>query len=303
MVLPVSCHVSWRTWAIILMMAMVMRSRQAHAQETAPILWTTGPAVVDLGGTATLQLPAGFRFLGADDVRRWVELNGNMPDPTEIGVVTPSSTDDSGNPSWFILFSFDGTGYVKDDGRELLDGPAADAMLDSIRTATAQGKEERRVHGWPDLNVVGWEERPFYDNSTHNLTWALRGRSVDGDIVNYNSRLLGRNGFMSVNLVLRPELLPATVPTYRYLTSNIAFNSGLKYEEFRRGDKVADYTLATLVTGGVAVATIKLWKPLIAVGAAVLALFGAAGHKVKAFFGAAKRRHNKRDHRHCRHGT
>ena len=55
---------------------------------------------------------------------------------------------------------FDDIGYVKDDEKSALD---ADAILASIRDGTEDVNKERAKRGWPAIKVVGWDQRPHYD--------------------------------------------------------------------------------------------------------------------------------------------
>jgi len=208
--------------------------------------WTVGPAQVDLGQHATLQVPTGFRFTGATGAHRFMELNHNPSDGSTLGVMIPPIEQfASTEGSWFITFSFNGIGYVKDDEKGDLD---ADAILKSLRQGTEQANIERRRRGWATLTVQGWQQQPFYDPQTHNLTWAIRGSSEGNVIANYDTRVLGRRGVMQVKMVVSPQRVAATVPTYNMIVSGINFKQGHKYSEYREGDKVAQYTLTGLIT-------------------------------------------------------
>ena len=74
--------------------------------------------------------------------------------------------------------------------------------------------------------------------------------STGGVSINYNTRLLGRRGVMEVVLVVGPDQLEATLPLFKGLLKSFAFKEGERYAEYREGDKLAEYGLAALVTGG-----------------------------------------------------
>src|SRR5215472_14705294 len=99
---------------------------------------------------------------------------------------------------------------------------------------------------------------PTYDTNTHNLEWAIRAASEGHQILNYNTRLLGRKGVMEVVLVVDPENLSETLPAFRKALAGYSFQTGQRYAEYRSGDKVAKYGLAALVVGGAGVAAVKL---------------------------------------------
>ena len=172
-------------------------------------------------------------------------------------------------------------GYVKDDDRNL----DANAILSSIREGTEASNKVRRERGWSTLEVVGWQQAPFYDPSTKNLTWSILGRSDDGDSINHSTRLLGRRGVMRVNLVAGPEEMGTALPAFNAMVGDFSFTSGNKYSEFTRGDKIAEYGLAGLIVGGAGVALVKtglLQKFGKVIVVAIIALLGA----IKKLFGA-----------------
>lgn len=239
------------------------------------IKWEIGPKLVKVGNVAQLQLPAGYQFANAADSRKLMTAMQNTLTNTEVGTVVPV---EGGN--WFIIFEYEPSGYVKDDDKDALD---ADAILASLRHGNEQANKERQRRGWDQMQLTGWKQPPFYDPQTSRLTWALLCRVKTDVSVNYNSRLLGRGGVMSVNLVINPEALDATLPTYKKILEGYSFLPGQKYNEYREGDKLAQYGLAALITGtGIAVAAksgwlMKLLKPLlvgiVAIGAAISGFF------------------------------
>ncbi len=231
-----------------------------------------GPLQGDLGGIATVDVPDGYGFVGKGGASKFMEMLQNPSDGSEIGVVLAPE-------GWFVVFTFSNDGYVKDNDRNI----DAKGILASIKEGTEQANKTRRERGWSTLEVVGWQQQPFYDPATNNLTWAIKGRSDDGISINHSTRLLGRRGVMNVDLVLDPDALGTAMPVFTTLLSSFTFNRGQRYSEFTSGDKVAEYGLAGLVLGGAGVALVKtgllqkFWK-LIVVG--FLALFGA----IKKFF-------------------
>jgi uncharacterized membrane-anchored protein len=190
--------------------------------------------------------------------------------------------------SWYIVFEYDDIGYVKDDEKDDLD---ADAMIASIRESNKHGNAQRTSMGWAPLEIVGWEKPPYYDAATNNLVWATRISSEGQMIVNYNTRRLGRSGVMRVTLVVDPEQLNATIPDFDRLMQGFSYLSGQKYSEFRSGDKIAEYGLAALVTGGAVAVAAKtgllkyLWKIIVVAVVAIGAVFK------KIFGGGAKSAH------------
>jgi len=237
--------------------------------ENLDVKFKKGPSLGELGTTAQVKVPAGYVFADGGETRSIMETLQNPTTGRELGFVAPAGED------WFAVFEYDAVGYVKDDEKGSLD---ADALLESIRTGTAEGNKERARRGWPALTVVGWETPPRYNEETHNLEWAIRLESEGQPAVNHNTRLLGRGGVMEVTLVCSPESLSATLPKFKTMLSGFDFVQGQKYAEFRQGDRMAAYGLTGLIVGGGTAALVKsgafkwIWKALVAAAVGIGAL-------------------------------
>lgn len=252
------------------------------------IHWENGPTEAKIGSVASIKVPAGYQFTNATGARAYLELLGNPPDSESLGALKPVDSEDD----WLVVFSYSDVGYVKDDEKDKIDSKA---ILESIKAGTEEANKQRARMGTAPLEVVGWETPPFYNSQTQRLSWAVRARSEGRFIINYNTRILGRGGVMSANLIVDPEDLPKTLPIFDKLLTGYAYVPGQKYSEFRSGDKVAEYGLtALMVGGGLAVAAktgllAKLLKPLLVVGAVIV---GAIAKFYRAIFGRKKSNEN-----------
>ena len=171
----------------------------ANAQESgnnplASLPWQAGPATGQLGDVASIVVPEGYRFVDRAGASKFLELTQNPSHGNELGVLL------SDDGSWFVIFRFSDDGYVKDDDRKL----DADAILSSIRSGTEESNKIRQQRGWATIEVVGWQQKPFYDSATNNLTWSIRGKSGDEASINHSTRLLGRRGVMDDGRLRQP---------------------------------------------------------------------------------------------------
>lgn len=264
-------------WTFVILPTACSVVNPAAAQDAAAppdetLEWIAGPATCELGHVARLELPAGYQFTGKEGTRSILESMGNPTDGSELGLVTPEITDDS-EAAWFVVFEYNPIGYVRDTDKDQLD---ADAIFASIREGTEASNKYRRENGWPEMQVVGWRRAPFYDERTHNLTWAIIGSADGMSSVNYAVRLLGRGGAMSADLVIDPEHLDAALPEFNALIAAFSFTPTNDYAAFREGDKVAKYGLTALVAGGAGAVAMKtgllarFWK-FIVIGVVALA--------------------------------
>ena len=252
------------------------------------ISWDEGPVTGTLGGEAKVPVPQDCRFTGSAGTKTFLELNENPTDGDERGtVICPGPGENKG--MWFVVFTYRGSGYVKDDERDAIN---ADKLLAQLRKGNKAGNEERRRRGWETLELDGWERAPYYDERTNNLTWGLRLIDASGDTtINHSVRLLGRGGVMEVDLVAGPALAQAAIPDFEAMLAGFTYVLGQQYAEWRAGDKVAAYGLTALVAGGAGALAAKsgilakMGKGIIALVVAALAglkslaarLFGKKG--------------------------
>lgn len=226
---------------------------------------------------ATIQLPANTKALQPAQAGKFLELLGNLPSDNYYLV----SADDY---SWFAVFSFNPSGYVKDNERI-----EPDSLLDSLKEQNRRSEADRRKLGLKPLTLLGWQIPPHYDITTKRLEWGTK-LSSEGEItINYTSRVLGRTGVIAATLVADPLFLERDVDNFHSLLRNLSFVGGQRYEEFRAGDKVAEYGLAALVVGGAAAVAVKTGSGLLkAAGFATLGLIAAAFAALKRIFAGRK---------------
>ncbi len=252
--------------------------------------WTDAPGVGKLGKVATLDIPEGCRFTDGKGAKKFMELTENPYNGSEVGALTCESPI-PGNPAetevWFVIFEYDGTGYVKDDEKTTLD---ADKILATLREGQAAGNVERRRRGWEELEIGGWMREPYYDEETNNLTWSVAVLASGDTSVNHSVRLLGRGGVLKADLVSDPSGFTLAMPTFTEVVDGTIFVPGQKYAEWRDGDKVAAYGLTALVAGGAGAAAVKLglfgklWKLLAASAKLVVVGLIAVGAFIKKLF-------------------
>jgi uncharacterized membrane-anchored protein len=250
----------------------------------APYHWQAGPKPLSLGHEVQLDLPAGYVFLGMPDADRFLKKNGSFDNEGVLGVVM--SQDEK--QSWGIILDYQEAGYVKDD--EKLD---PNAILKSIKDGTEEGNKERIKNGFPALTVGDWTESPHYDHATHRLVWALPATSTNGTTINYNTRVLGRRGFVSLNLLSGADRIADEKSNAGTLLAATAFKNGARYEDFdKKTDKVAEYGLMGLILGGAGIAAVgkvgllaKLGALLLAAKKLVIGFFVLIGAGIKKIFG------------------
>ena len=248
-------------------------SLPAIADEPSPqaLAWQVGPTEAELGDQARLKVPPGYRFLGAQETQLLLKQMGNFPSGSELGLIT-SATD---GEQWFMVVRYIDAGYVKDDEAANWD---ADALMASIKEGTEADNKTRQSQGFPPLIIRGWEEKPHYDTQANKVVWAISAQERESVGVNYNTLALGRQGYLSMNMVGALEELPILKPHVGLLLSNVEFIEGKRYSDFdSTTDKVAAVGLSALIAGAAIKSGLlaKLWAfiiPLVIAGKKLLML-------------------------------
>ena len=203
-------------------------------------------------GLATLNLPAGYRYLDPDQAQRLlVEGWGNPPGDKPLGMIVPADLNPMTDEGWGVIITYVEDGYVEDDDAAKID---YDALLTEMQASTREENTEREKAGYPSMELVGWAERPHYDAAAHKLYWAreLKVGGFDAHTLNYDVRVLGRQGVLSLNAVAGMSQLPAVQRDMQGVLGFVEFNEGNRYADFSDGDKVAAYGIGALVAGKVA---------------------------------------------------
>jgi uncharacterized membrane-anchored protein len=207
-----------------------------------------GPATVALRDQATLALPEHFGFVPRQQAAALMRAMGNSVGDEFVGLIYPL-----GNSSarWFVSVAYRPSGYVKDDDARHWD---ARKLLQSLKDGTEAANAERARAGVPALVVTRWIEPPAYESESHRLVWCAEAKRKDGvdsdPTVNYNTYMLGREGYVSLNLITAASTVQGDKAAARQLLQAVDFNSGKRYADFNSStDKVAAYGLAALVAG------------------------------------------------------
>jgi uncharacterized membrane-anchored protein len=227
---------------------------------------TRGPAGVTLIDQAVLHLPDGFFFIPKAEGARILRALGNtVGEQTFIGLVVGTKPGDE----WIVATRYIKEGYIKDDDAKNWN---ADELLQNLKDGTEEANKDRAARGFPELEVLGWVEKPAYDAATHRLVWSLLSRHRNGPDsavkgINYNTYALGRDGYFSLNLLTNADSVGTDKAAAHTLLAALAYNPGKGYEDFNAAtDHIAEYGLAALV-GGVVAKKLGLFAVLVAFAA------------------------------------
>src|SRR5215468_2930921 len=245
----------------------------AEADEQIPP-HVVGPRHVDLGNNTSIELPEGMVLFERAVAQDLLRKGGDPPDGVVAMVFKPGS-------DWHALIEYSASGYIEDSDADDLD---AGELLDSYRKGTEEQNKIRKAHGSSELFIDSWSEPPRYERASHHLVWGLAAHDTDGKVINSFTRILGRNGYLSVDLIDSPERLEASKKEALPILQATHFNPGSTYADHVSSDHSSGIGLRGLVLGGAGVAVasklglfaklLLVFKKLfIVIGAAIAGLF------------------------------
>ncbi|WP_338870483.1 DUF2167 domain-containing protein [Myxococcus stipitatus] len=224
----------------------------------------TGEVVLG-NGLAKMVVPANFGYLSPEEAEKvLVEVWGNPPGSTTLGMLIPSDVTVDSPAGWGVVIQYDDDGHVEDEDAAGID--YADLLKD-MQKGTREENKERASAGYGTVDLVGWAAQPHYDASTRKLYWAQELAFGDSKehTLNYNVRVLGKEGVLVLNAVSSMVALPQVEKDMQQVLGFTHFMPGHRYEDFDPSSgRVAAYGIGGLVAGKMA-AKAGLFKGLLAV--------------------------------------
>ena len=220
-------------------------------QFAASLQFKQGTIALEEAG-ATLAVGDGFRFLAAKDAQRVLEEAwGNPPDDTVLGMLVPDADGLGSEHSWAVIVTYSDDGYISDEDAKEIDYTE---VLEQMQADTESVNAERTDAGYPAMHLRGWAQPPRYDAAAKRMHWAqeLAVEGDDSNTLNYDIRVLGREGHLSLNAVAEMDDLARVKAGMEKVLPMATFNAGHRYADYKEGDRTAAYGLAALVAGGVA---------------------------------------------------
>jgi uncharacterized membrane-anchored protein len=270
--------------AIIILLFAWTAAVYAEEGQAPEIAWSQGPVSIDLENLARIDLPAHYLYANKADSIKLMEYFHNTENSNTVGTIFPENQEEN----WYIIFENYDIGHIKDSEKDKID---AGKLLKSYKEGTEEDNKKRRKEGLPELTIKGWLEEPKYDSQLHTLVWCLLAESTEGSTINYEARLLCREGYVSATLVCSDTELEAAKPQFYEIIKRFNFNEGKRYEDYVAGkDRLSDLGLTALVVGGTALAVKKglfiailifLKKGGIVLVAAIAGFFGKFFSKFK----------------------
>lgn len=206
------------------------------------------------GGKIELNVPAGFKFLNATQSQFVLtDIWGNPPAVSDsiLGMIFPANMDAFDSSVYAFIVRFDSIGYVKDHDAEKIN---YDDLLKTMQKEQSDYNAERTKNGYQAIQMIGWASAPYYDKEHKVLHWAkeLQFGEETPHTLNYEVRVLGRQGVLNMNAVCTMDELPQVKTDIDKILKIAHFTKGNTYADFDpKIDKIAAWTIGGLIAGKV----------------------------------------------------
>lgn len=204
------------------------------------------------GGIASLEVPENFYYLSPEDSKRVLEEAwGNPESQLGLGMLFPVQYSPLDGAAWGVTIDYTAEGYVSDENAADID---YQELLETMQADTREESTYRVEQGYETIDLIGWASQPYYDASSHKLYWAkeLKFGDAQEHTLNYNVRVLGRQGVLVLNFIAAMPQLAEIEAARDDVLAMASFNDGHKYSQFDPDiDQVAAYGIGGLIAGKV----------------------------------------------------
>jgi uncharacterized membrane-anchored protein len=201
---------------------------------------------------ATLHLGEKYHYLDPAETEKMLVAWGNEPGHDTQGAIIPSGVDPLAEEGWAVVLTYDTDGHIDDSDAAKMN---YDDLLKDMQEGAEEHNKERQKAGYKAVHLLGWAERPHYDATSKKLYWAkeYQFEGSTARTLNYDVRVLGREGVLSMNAVSGMGQLAQIRADMQPLIQVAEFNDGHRYAQFNsKTDRLAEYGLGALIAGGVA---------------------------------------------------
>jgi uncharacterized membrane-anchored protein len=241
----------WLSWGGV---ALAQSPEAVEAEEVSQgpgLTYRTGDVELP-NKVATLRLGTRFRYLDPAETEKLLVGWGNPPGSDTQGAIVPAGVEPFTDEGWAVILTYEDDGHIDDSEAAEID--YAD-LLKEMQAGTEAENDARKNAGYEAVHLVGWAETPRYDANAKKLYWAQELDFEGGELhtLNYEVRVLGREGVLSMNAVATMPQLARIRDEMKPLIQVAEFNAGHRYADFNpKTDRLAEYGLGALIAGTVA---------------------------------------------------
>ena len=179
-----------------------------------------------------IELGPAYEFLNSEDATRVLnEVWGNPEGEAVLGLITPERQTPFAANSWGIVLRYEAIGHVADGARERTNFPA---LITLLKAQAERLNGARRAAGYPNAELLGWASLPNYDLARHVLQWGmvLQIAGNPARTLNYEIRMLGRRGVLSMSIVANANQFPEIQQRIPGIVNMVSWAAGAEYDAY-----------------------------------------------------------------------
>ena len=230
---------------------------------------------------STFQLPKGYSLLMGKAARHYDRIiQATDEDPNTEALIFNHNTGVQ------LILNYYPDGYVSLEDWENLD---ANALMQEISDNAKKINAERAKQNIPPLRIGGWLQKPRLNKDNHSVSWVFDVIDGEETTVNAVSIKLGRKGYEKIIWVSSYDNYLKSMDAMASLVDRHKFNEGHRYTDYSLGDRMAAFSIASLVAitaGGnpQKVGLAALYARLVAIGQMLLVPLLFALGALEVFF-------------------
>ncbi|WP_322095645.1 DUF2167 domain-containing protein [Paraburkholderia bannensis] len=219
--------------------------------------WVEGPKTVPLGKVATIDIPAGFRYLPppSDD-----DAGASQTDASDQPASDPLTSVLAPNDgSWTMSIVTANTGHTWTDSVYLSPESLAWELRQRLSPFDPSEPVSEKSLASKPLVTIEWIREPRWNADKHKLDWSYENTTMGGmgglvqETTDLNAVWLGRRSAVALQIELDGDQdrarATALQPTFDKLTDGIKFRQGEGYGDYQSGDPKSGLKLADYITG------------------------------------------------------
>lgn len=199
-----------------------------------------------------IRVPKGFVFIDREDAMHLLNDYWNNPEESDAlafvyGALVKDTDSIYAEIKIAYTITYETTGHIFDKDAESID---YDNLLKSMRNDLK--KEADKNPTGQRWELIGWAWEPKYDNINKVLSWARHFRHDGKDVLNYDIRVLGKEGVVKISAVADFSAKSELIANKDIMSSCIEFDEGYRYSDYKENtDQVPQMTIESLIDGAI----------------------------------------------------
>ena len=188
---------------------------------------------------STFKLPKGYSLLMGKAARHYDQtIQETDENPNTEALVFNHSTGVQ------LIFNYHPDGYVSLEDWGDLD---ATILMQEITDNAKKINGERARKNMVPLRIGGWLQKPRLNKDNHSVSWVFDVIDGEETTVNAVSIKLGSKGYEKITWVSSYDNYLKSMDAMGFLIDQHKFNKGYRYTDYSLGDRVAAFSIASLV--------------------------------------------------------